>query len=452
MNLCSVLAPDEIPRDLLYQAPQLLPGKLSEAADDRFVLDDAIEALRCYSLATVTPEYLSIHRLVQAVTQDKLTPEEKRSIAEAALRLVNEAFPAESDDVRTWPACKSLLSHALAITRHAEDLQLTSSMTGRLLNQVGLYLRGRAEFKEAMEVLSRAFAIDLATYYPEHPTIAIRLNNLGELFETLGRFPEAKERYERALAINRAYYGSNHETVASNLNNLGNVLKRIADSEVVLEESDIGIINAILTELDQIGGIGYGPMAPTVCLGHPSGIQPTDKRYTSVLNLKEARDCFKEALRINESKFGLSHYSVGNTLNNLGNVYLGLWNPTRAREHFERALTISQSFYGPDHPTVASICNSLGSAYRRLGNLPEAYLQYERALKIDQISYGDKHPLVALRLNNIAKVCEELGDDSRAFELYTESLKIFRNSLGPNHPYTITVEANLLSLHGRGRT
>lgn len=451
MNLCAFLAPDEIPRKLLYEHPIHLPGSLGQAVSDRFVLDDAVEALRRYSLASVSQESISIHRLVQAVTQDKLTQEAKKSTAENALRLVNEAFPTESDDVRTWSICKSLLSHALVVTRHAEDLGLRSTMTGRLLNQVGLYLRGRAEFKEAMDVLTNALAVDELIHQPEHPTIAIRLNNLGELFETLGDLNGAKERYEKALANNQLYYGRNHPTVASNLNNLGNVMKKLADSKVIFDQNQIQRVNQILEEVGdaerQAESVDLGPMAPTVLASTVFPLENrSDQSYLAVKDLYDARKCFKRALEINEAVFGPDHPTVANNLNNLGNVLLGLCDPTRARSYFERALTISESFYGLDHPTVASISNSLGSVLKRLGDLEAAMAQYVRALKIDQMFYGLSHPMVALRINNIGHVWQELGDKDKARELYNESLQIFRKSLGDNHPYTITVQNNLRSL------
>ena len=72
---------------------------------------------------------------------------------EAAVQIVNDAFPSDSDDVRTWAVCARLLPHALAAAEHAEALQVVSEATGRLLNQAGLYLKGRAEFAEAKVAL-----------------------------------------------------------------------------------------------------------------------------------------------------------------------------------------------------------------------------------------------------------------------------------------------------------
>lgn len=449
MTLCAFLAPDEIPTKLLREGKQHLPGKLAAAQNDPFVLDDALEALRCYSLAEVTTESLSVHRLVQAVTQDRLSLDTKRTTVEAALNLVNEAFPGESDDVRTWPVCKTLLSHALTVARHAEDLGLVSKVAGRLLNQVGVYLRARAEFTEAMSVFNTAFVFDEAAYGSKHPTVATRINNLGELLETLGDLSGAEEKYQEALAINESVYGSDHPAVASNINNLGNVFKKLADSSAVFFKEDASELHDLINLAERGKDLLHGPLAPKVHISqiHQTTDQPGDsKRTYAAKKLVRAAEYFNRALAINKNVYGSEHPIVANNLNNLGNVLVALCDPTAARKHFERALSINESFYGPEHPAVASICNSLGSVLKRLGDLEGARLQYERALKIDEMVYGSNHPLVALRINNIGNVWQELGDIDKALELYTQSLRIFQDSLGDQHPYTRTVQNNLLSL------
>jgi tetratricopeptide (TPR) repeat protein len=448
MNLCAFLAPDEIPRKLLSEGSKYLPGNLAAAESDTLILEDAVVALRCYSLIDANIDSLSIHRLVQAVVQDRLPVNIKKATAESALNLVNEAFPSESDDVRTWPICKPLLSHALAVTRYAEDLKLHSVVAGRLLNQVGLYLRGRAEFVEAKEVLNRALTFDVANYGWNHPTVAIRINNLGELLETLGELSTAKKYYERALAINEKAYGPNHPTVASNINNLGNVLKKLSDLKNPVSHYDQVSIERLSRMIeDNINKDIFGSLAPTVVFDNLIDSSLFDSEpYQAVKDLVIAKTHYERALAINERAYGPNHPTVANNLNNLGNVLVALSDSTGAKVHFERALAINEMFYGADHPTVASIINSLGSVLKRLGDLEGARKYFERALTIDEKFYGPKHPIVALRINNIGRVLQELGNNGEARTLYIKALSIFRDTLGENHSYTLIVQSNLDSV------
>jgi tetratricopeptide (TPR) repeat protein len=82
--------------------------------------------------------------------------------------------------------------------------------------------------------MRRALAIDEASLGPDHPKVAIRLNNLGQLLQATGRLAEAEPLYRRALAIDEAAFGPDHPDVAIDLNSLGQVLQatnRLAEAE-----------------------------------------------------------------------------------------------------------------------------------------------------------------------------------------------------------------------------
>jgi tetratricopeptide (TPR) repeat protein len=77
-------------------------------------------------------------------------------------------------------------------------------------------------------------AIDEASFGPDHPTVATRLNNLALLLQATNRLAEGERLYRRALAIDEASLGPDHPTVAIHLNNLAELLQatnRLAESE-----------------------------------------------------------------------------------------------------------------------------------------------------------------------------------------------------------------------------
>jgi tetratricopeptide (TPR) repeat protein len=249
LNLCGFLAPDDIPLDVLQQAPEL-PEALAEAASDAVQFADAIAALRRFSLVSRSGDVLSVHRLVQAVTRERLAEEARKRWAAAAARAVNDAFPSGSDDLRTWPACSRLLAHALAAADHSEPLEVAPEETGRLLNQAGLYLKGRAEFARARACFERALKIDEAAYGPEHPNVATDVNNLGSVLQDQGDLTAARACFERALKIDEAAYGPEHPDVATAVNNLGAVLLaqgELAGARACFERA-LGILRKSLGE------------------------------------------------------------------------------------------------------------------------------------------------------------------------------------------------------------
>jgi hypothetical protein len=72
MNLCAFFAPDDIPRDMLQAGKEFLQEPLAQAVADESQWNDAMQALRRYSLAERSGDLISIHRLVQAVIRAHL--------------------------------------------------------------------------------------------------------------------------------------------------------------------------------------------------------------------------------------------------------------------------------------------------------------------------------------------------------------------------------------------
>jgi len=148
LNLCAFLAPDDIPRMLFSEENAHLPESLA----DLLVVNQAVDALQRYSLIYASPERLSVHRLVQAVTLYRLEEADRKKWSEAAVQLINPAFPRDSDDFHNWSVCSLLLPHALAAAGHAEELGVAPETTGDLLNRIGIYLYVRAKYKVSKSV------------------------------------------------------------------------------------------------------------------------------------------------------------------------------------------------------------------------------------------------------------------------------------------------------------
>jgi hypothetical protein len=68
LNLCAFLAPDDLPRALLTEHVDGLPERLAGAVGDRLGFQQVLGALRRYSLATVTADAVSVHRLIRKST------------------------------------------------------------------------------------------------------------------------------------------------------------------------------------------------------------------------------------------------------------------------------------------------------------------------------------------------------------------------------------------------
>jgi tetratricopeptide (TPR) repeat protein len=473
------LAPDPVPDSLLDVA---VPG---EAPDT-----DAYEAragLYAFSLISgVTaqdggaPGFV-VHRLVQDFARRAMGEERRAQPLREALEWVNAAFVGQSDDVLNWPVLDPLAPHALAVARHADEVEIPEP-TARLFSNLGTLFQAKAAYAQAEPLIRRALAIDETSYGPDHPNAAARLNNLANflretnrakeaeplirraleitersygaehpdvairlnvlavLLYTDGRLAEAEPLYRRALTISEANLGPNHPTVAIRLNNLAQLLQdtnRLAEAEplkrraLVIDEKSLGPHHPnVATDLNNLATLLY-----------------------STKRLADAEPLMRRALEIDEKSYGPDHPLVATDLNNLAQLLTVTNRLAEAEPLFRRALAIDETTFGPDHPDVARVLNNLGELLQATNRLAEAEPLKRRALVIDEKSLGPGHPSLATDLNNLALLLQATDRLAEAEPLMRRAVSILETSLGPDHPDTVTVRNNLAALQavlGRG--
>jgi tetratricopeptide (TPR) repeat protein len=254
LALCAFLAPD-LPRELPGEQPQALPEELAQTVNDPLAYNRTLAEIGRYSLATVTPITLGVHRLVQAVIQARLGEEGERAWAEVAVGLLRERFPNKSWEVTTWPDCERLLPHVLAASGHAARLHVAGEEAGWLLDRASTYLRERGQYKEAKPIAERAVAISEQALGSDHLEVSWRCDNLGRTLQALGDLAAAREQLERALESSEAALGPDHPDVATRRSNLGTVLQDLGDLDGAREQLERALV---------IGEAALGPDHPMV--------------------------------------------------------------------------------------------------------------------------------------------------------------------------------------------
>jgi tetratricopeptide (TPR) repeat protein len=393
LKVCAFMAPGEIPSSLFTGKHTLLPVSLQTINADPAAFDSALRALRRYFLATDDLETLLVDPLVQALVRDSLDPRERQHWASAAVRLLDEDFPAKSEDPPTWPACAQLLPHALASAGNARQHQVMAKTEGSLLHRAATYLLVKPEFQAAKEQFQRAVAIREAALGDDHPEVANSLDGLGLTLRELWDLDNARTCFLRALAIRQAALGDDHPEVANSLDGLG------------LTVRDLG-------------------------------------------EFHEAQTYFLRALAIRQAALGQDDPEVAITLDGLGLVARDLDRPRAARRFFKRSLKITKATYGLEHRRSATVLNNLGLALRDLGDLIGAREQFELALAIRRRAYPPRHPKVGTVLHNLGLVFCDLGDLGRARDLLERALFIHGAAYGWDHPRSAAISENL----GRARS
>jgi tetratricopeptide (TPR) repeat protein len=421
LRILACYAPDDIPRDLL-----------SHAADPDQV-DDALGLLASYSMIALTTTTVAVHRLVQTITLAQLhnpddtpprassntVPDGLADALAAAITCLRESWQAgdPSTDVAKWPHWAVMSPHVAAAADLCPDTVGGQDLNW-LLGELGVFEQAQGRYRQALVYRMRALAIGEAVLGPEHPDVAIDLDNLASSLHRLGRAGEAEPLQRRALAITEAAFGPDHPDVAVRVNNLAmslHDLGRTGEAEP-LQRRALAISEAALGPDHPSVAIRLGNLASSLHrLGRAGEAEPLQRR----------------ALAITEAALGPDHPAVAIYLNNLAMSLHDLGRVAAAEPLQRRALAISEAALGPDHPSVAIRLGNLASSLHRLGRVAEAEPLQRRALAISEAAFGPDHPAVAIYLNNLAVCLRELGRVGEAQPLQRRALAIRERATEP---------------------
>ena len=85
------------------------------------------------------------------------------------------------------------------------------------------FLSAATHYEQAEPLHKRVLATLEKAHGPEHPAVALALNNLAVLYAKQGRYAEAEQLQKRSLAIFEKALGPNHPDVATALSNLADL-------------------------------------------------------------------------------------------------------------------------------------------------------------------------------------------------------------------------------------
>jgi tetratricopeptide (TPR) repeat protein len=409
LRLCAYLAPDAIAEEILTLGAEHLGAVLGPVAADAFLLGQAIEALRAYSLLgrDASLQTLSVHRLVQAVVRDALDASGRQTWAERAIRAVHAALPPVEH--ANWSAWERLLAHAQACAAWMDPQEIHLQEAVVILQQTGWYLIERARYSEAEPLLARAYQMSEQEQGAEHLATALSLNNLAELYREQGKYEQAEPLYQRALAIREQQVGPEHPVTAGSLNNLA--LLYYAQGKY--EQAEPLYVRVLEIFEQQLGPL------------HPHTAQSLDnlaELYRVLGKYEQAEPLHQRALAIREQQLGPLHPHTARSLNNLALLYKTQGKYEQAEPLYVRALAIYKQLVGPEHPDTANSLNNLAELYRALGKYEQAEPLYQRALAIYKQQVGSEHPDTQIIRGNYVALLRTMGRDAEAVALETKHM------------------------------
>ena len=385
LRIAAWLAPDIIPRNIFSANETALSEALNgQAIISPLSVQKALAELRRFSLIRLENESFSIHRLVQAVQQDSLTQEQRNQWLNSAVSTFNAFAPAFPEDPNTWGVWLPLSPHGEKLVEHTRQCEVETLPVARMMNQLGLFLKARANYAQAKAYMEAALKIRENLLGPEHSEVGLTLHNLAEISQDQGEFREAEILYQRALPILEKE-PTNLLLVAAPLNGLAILYANRRD--YAKAEPLFLRARSIWEEAP-----GPGQLDLARCLNNLADLYGDQARYA------EAETLYKRALSIREQATGPERLEVANSLNNLATLYAKQGKYVEAEELIQRSRSIALKVLGADHPFAATGFQNIAAVYFGQGKFAEAEPLYRQALTIREKALGPEHIDLAITL------------------------------------------------------
>lgn len=420
-----------------YLSAEGLPLSMLEAAvetaGDELQMADALAELLRFSIVDRAGSTLRVHRLVQSVVRSRLSPQERRERAAAALRSLQACAPAGPAVAGSWPAWSLATPHVLAYLRAVADSEVLPEGSVELAMGCYRYLRARAARGPAHELLD--VVIELVE------AVRGRVPLLGELYadradilDAEGQLAPARAELERALAV----FGQNLDSVpevtqARTWVRLAHILncsdEPVASAEhyrraLPLLRGPDGEPEEVIRSLIGLGyacwGQGHFAAAEVELRSalelltdqgwtrhplHPEAVSALGMMLHEQGRWPEARDLQLQALEEMAEVLGAGdHPSVAYTFDKLGYVEGLLGEHRGSLAHHAAAVAMLERIFGPNDARLAMVISNLGNAQLASGDPAAAAASQGTAYAILLDHYGSEHrdtQLVSTRVQGL---------------------------------------------------
>ena len=239
---------------------------------------------------------------------------------------------------------------------------------------MGIVYQLKNEYNKALSCFNECLIFKRKKPGPQ-PSIAATLYYMGTLYQVKRKLTEALKCYEESLSINRKIISS------SVSNNYSQMIVILYNMGVVYQECD--------ENLDD-----------------------------------EALNCFEESLRLNRLHGPASnHPSIGDTLNNIGNLHHKKSKLDDAYGCFAESLAIYRESLPAGHARIGITLHNMGSVLQEKHEFDKALLLYKEALEINWTS-GQSLESIEITLSNMSSLYQGMVKFDEAWKCYQELLEI----------------------------
>ncbi|MEU5001298.1 FxSxx-COOH system tetratricopeptide repeat protein [Streptomyces sp. NPDC021622] len=445
LQVCAYLAPEPIPRDLFSQVHHgSITPELDAALADPLRLGRAIREIRRYSLARVDlrTNSIQIHRLVQNVLINRMTPHQQEQMKRGAQLLLASADPRNPSSSTTWKRYSVLYPHAVA----AAIVHSTDPWVRRLVVNIAVYLQRWGDHESALRFTDEAYEAARELFGPyDEKTLWLALW-LGWTLFCVGRYKEAAKINKVTLVAYESVHRSSPVPVPKTRERRLHAMGAVAADLRV--KGDFGESFALTRRVYEEARAEFGEEDPTTL---------TAAHNLAVCLRLVGR--FQDAYELDRTTWGSMEALLGSdheltllarTCLTVDERELGQY--ARARDQQEKVVAQYERQLPADNPAALHAKRLLAVARRKTGDHRAALEVSEEVWEVMVSRFGQEHPDTIAASLGLAMDLRHDGQLDRARKLADVCCHRYRRLFGEQHPHTVSAEANLaitLRLDGR---
>ncbi|MEU7068622.1 FxSxx-COOH system tetratricopeptide repeat protein [Streptomyces narbonensis] len=429
LQVCSFFAPEPISRSLFNNSRSTtIAPELDDTLRHPIKLGRAIREINVYALARIEHRHdtIQLHRLVQAVLVNRMSPQQQADMRHGAHLLLADANPNSPGSRELWPRYQALLPHVVV----SRAVECESPWVRGLVRGMVEFLfvwgdhKGSATMaREALEIWTEKFGAEDQQTLEMAKWLAFILRVLGEYQEAAAMMQRTADTYIRTA-------GEDDEGTLDALIQLCTGLRLRAEMARGLE------INRSVYERS-LRAFGEDDPA-TLRAAHSLGV---GLRLMGLY--REARVYDTETARLRALNLGENHFDTLNTLNGLSIDIRETGDYLEAAAHQEEVYARYVDAFGEDTPTTLG-CGRVLSVCRRRAGDHEGALELSEAVWTKFVNrYGPDHPDSVACAANLVVDLRQDGQLRRSRELGEATIGRYTATLGPDHPYTLSARTNL---------
>lgn len=419
------------------KCPKSLLGKY----DPKIEVESALKVLQSFHLIETSSESVSMHSLVRAATRVWLNLHGRaKSFQSRALQVMHEVFPSRPSG-KTRGDCQQLLPQAQAVLQYDFDTDEDQMLKVKLLYATAMYQMDSSDFTGAGASLKSAKHIASSLL----PDLGLReslsaQSGLTSVYLQQGLLNQAIATEKEVYRARKDAFGIQDPDTIASLVHCGHVTHALGEFK---EARDM--YKEALRIQDRIQHVDKEQV-----LTAQAGLAAT---MVSAGNFKEGSKLQETIVKDRKRNLPEHDPQTLAAMNNLA-VTLGLLGEFDKSEKLHReVLDVRRDLMGPLHLTTLTSSINLAQVYRAEGRWIEAEKLDREVLGDMQRSLGREHTLTLAVMANLALTLRERGvilyDKSRdivvrnhaqiheARALATSSFEAYKQMFGTQHPDTL---------------